>query len=202
MGFVTDKFVTATKERAANKGSSDLFLNPSSVADGNSSRFSPVGSKALDLFEIWGKNSEGKPTCLRFSEEPTSRELEDRANDEGVQLVDKQGKPTKLKAALAFWVWAYDSSTVKLFYASQASILETLASLFSDEDVAEDPGAWDFELTRNGTGLDTRYSLVLKPGKRKGVVAAEVNAAWAECEKEGWNLEALLSGGDPTKMPF
>jgi hypothetical protein len=202
MGFVSNKFVTATKERAANKGGSDLFLNPSSTPDGGSIRFSAVGDKALDLFEIWGRTSDGKPTCLRFAEEPTAKELADRATDEGVQLVDKQGNPTKVKAALAFWVWNYEASAIQLFYAAQAGILETLASLFSDEDVANDPGAWDLELSRNGQGLDTRYSLVLKPGKRKGPVKAEVDAAWAECEKQGYNLSALLSGGDPTKSPF
>ena len=202
MPFVSTKFVSATKERQANKGGSDLFLNPSSTPDGGSVRFSPVGDAALDLFEIWGRSGEGKPVCLRFSDEPTAKELADRAADEGVQLIDKQGAPTKIKAALAFWVWNYETSSVQLFYASQASILETLASLFSDEDVAEDPGAWDLELSRNGQGLDTRYSVVLKPGKRKGTVKAEVDAAWAECEKAGYNLSALISGGDPTKSPF
>ena len=41
-----------------------------------------------------------------------------------------------------------------------------------------------------------------KPGKRKGAVAAEVTAAWEECLSEGYNLQALLTGGDPTKSPF
>jgi len=202
MPFVSDRFVTSTKERAANKGGSDIFFNPSSVADGESKRFSPVGDTSLDMFEIWSTDVEGKPRCLRFADEPTSKELEDRANDEGVKLVDKYGKPTKLKAAIAFWCWDYSSSSIKLFYASQATILETLASLLSDEDVAEDPGAWDLEILRNGTGMDTRYQLVLKPGKRKGAVKTEVEAAWDECFKAGYNLSSLLTGGDPTKSPF
>lgn len=202
MGFVSDRFITTTKERQANKGGSDLFLNPSSVTDGGSIRFSPVGSSSLDCFEIWGRTPDGKPKCIRFADEPTSKELQDRAADEGIDLIDKQGNPTKLKAAIAFWVWNYETSSVQLFYASQASILETIASLFADEDVAADPGAWDLELQRNGTGLDTRYSLILKPGRRKGAVKAEVDAAWAECEAKGYNLGALLTGGDPTKSPF
>ena len=199
MPFVSTKFVTATKERQADKGGSNLFLNPSSVADGGSIRFSPVGDAALDCYEQWGRSSEGKPVCLRFSDEPTAKEVADRAADEGITLVDKQGNPTKCKAALAFFCFEYESASIRLFYASQASILETFASLFSDEEVAENPGAWDFSLERNGQGLDTRYQLVLKPGKRKGTVKAEVDAAWAECEKAGWNLESLLVNGDPTK---
>ena len=202
MPFVSTKFVSATKERQANKGGSALFLNPSSTPDGGSIRFSPVGDAALDCYEWWAQSAEGKPVCFRFAEEPTPTEARQRAADEGATLVNKKGEATNCKAALAFWVWNYETSAIQLFYASQASILETLASLFSDEDVAEDPGAWDLELSRNGQGLDTRYSVVLKPGKRKGTVKAEVEAAWAECEKQGYNLSALISGGDPTKAPF
>lgn len=201
MPFVTERFVT-TRESKKTASVGDIFLNAGSLKDGESLRFSPVGDSSLDLYEIWGRTSDGKPKCLRFSEEPTAKELQQRAEDEGVALVDQRGEPSRLKQALAFWVWDYTTSKVRLFYASQATILDTLAALFSDEDVAKKPEAWDFQLTRNGTGMDTRYSLMLKPGQRKGTVAVEVNDAWEECRKAGYNLEALLTGGDPTKMPF
>ena len=202
MPFVSDRFVTAIKEKKSSSGGTDLFLNPGSLSDGESVRFSPVGEKSLDFYEIWARSSEGRPKCLRFAEEPTTKELNDRAADEGVQLIDQKGQPTRLKQALAFWAWNYATNSVQLFQASQVSILDTLAALFSDEDVANDPAGWDFELNRTGTGMDTRYTVVLKPGKRKGTVAAQVSAAWEECAAEGYNLEALLTGGDPTKMPF
>jgi hypothetical protein len=202
MPFVSDRFVTAIKEKKSSSGGTDLFLNPGSLSDGDSVRFSPVGDKSLDFVEIWARSSEGRPKCLRFAEEPTTKELNDRAADEGVQLIDQKGQPTRPKQALAFFVFNYSTNSIQLFQASQVSILDTLAALFSDEDVANDPGAWDFELQRTGTGMDTRYTLVLKPGKRKGAVATQVNAAWDECVSEGYNLEALLTGGDPTKMPF
>lgn len=200
MPFVSQQFISTTKERQANKGGgNDLYLNPSSIPDGESVRFSPVGDASLAFLEVWGRTSEGKSKPIRFAEEPTSKELADRAADEGVALIDKSGSPSKLKQALAFWVWNYSTSSVQLFQATQAGILETLANLFSDEDVADNPGAWDLELQRFGQGLETRYTLTLKPGKRKGTVAAEVDAAWKECEKKGFNLESLLVNGDPTK---
>lgn len=195
MSFASAR-LTAFKDRPKTGGA---YLNPGSLGDGESARFSPVGTKSLDFFEIWGINSEGKPKCLRFADEPTTTELEQRAQSEGIRLEDKYGKPTKVKMALALFVWNYGANCIQLFQASQVGILETLASLFSDEDVANDPGAWDFELTRSGTGMDTRYAIVLKPGKRKGTVKAEVDAAWEEAEKEGYNLEALLVNGDPFK---
>jgi hypothetical protein len=200
MPFVSTKFITAVQQKQANKGGGvDIYLNPSSVPDGESVRFSPLGNSSLDFAEIWGRSSDGKSKPIRFAEEPTSKELADRAADEGVSLIDKNGSPSKLKPGLAMFVWDYATSSVRLFQATQASILETVANLFSDEDVADNPAAWDLELQRFGQGLETRYTLTLKPGKRKGTVAAEVDAAWKECEKQGYNLEALLVNGDPTK---
>lgn len=200
MAFVTKQFVSAVQEKQANKGGgSDLYLNPSSIPDGESVRFSPLGDASLAFAEVWGRTSEGKSKPIRFAEEPTSKELADRAADESVSLVDKQGNPSKLKQALAMFVWNYSTSSVQLLAVTQTSILETIANLFSDEDVADNPAAWDMDLQRHGTGLDTRYTLTLKPGRRKGTVAAEVNAAWDECVKKGYNLSALLVNGDPTK---
>jgi hypothetical protein len=200
MPFVATKFISAVQEKQANKGGgNDLYLNPSSVPDGETVRFSPLGDSSLAYAEIWGRTSEGKSKPIRFAEEPTAKELADRAADEGVSLVDKQGNPSKLKQALAMFVWNYSTSSVQLLAVTQTSILETIASLFSDEDVADNPGAWDLDLSRHGTGLDTRYTLTLKPGRRKGTVKAEVDAAWDECVKKGYNLSALLVNGDPTK---
>lgn len=203
MPFVSERFVTAVKEKKSS-GGSDLYLNPGSLTDGETVRFSPVGATSMDFYEVWGRTSEGRPKCLRFAEEPTPKELQDRATDEGVALVDQKGEPARLKQALAFWVWNYSTNGVQLFQASQRGILDTLAALLSDEDVAKDPGSWDFELNRTGTGMETRYTVVLKPGKRKSqpAVSEQVNEAWQKCVSEGCNLQALLTGGDPFKSPF
>lgn len=204
MPFVSERFIKVREEKkdAATTGN-DLYLNPSGLSDGQTVRFSPVGGVSLDFYEIWGRTSEGKPKCLRFSEEPTPKELQQRAEDEGVLLIDNKGNPSKIKQALAFWIWNYGTESVQLFQASQATILDTFGSLFSDPDVAENPDGWDFELNRTGTTFETtRYTVVLKPGRRKGAVGSQVNDAWEECRKAGYNLEALLTGGDPTKMPF
>lgn len=201
MAFVSDRFVTSLKEKKGS-GNSDLYLNPASISPGDTVRFSPVGNKSLDFYEIWGRTADSKPKCLRFAEEPTPKELQDRATADGISLVDKSGQPTRPKQALAFWVWNYTTESVQLFQASQVSILTTLGALLSDEDVSKDPGAWDFEMSRTGVELDTRYSVVLKPGRRKGAVAEKVNEAWEKCHQDGYNLDALLTGEDPTKMPF
>ena len=198
MPFASARLI-ALKDRATESKGGDLYLNPGSLTDGQSVRFSPVGDKALDYYEIWVDIGD-KRKPLRFAEKPTDKELAAILEDNGAVLKeDKYGRVPYPKLAMAFWAWNYETSSIQLFSANQVTILETLASLMSDEDVAADPGAWDFELSRTGTADTTRYSLILKPGKRKGAVAKEVQAAWEECEANGYNLQALLVGGDPFK---
>jgi hypothetical protein len=67
MPFVSQQFISTTKERQANKGGgNDLYLNPSSIPDGESVRFSPVGDASLAFLEVWGRTSEGKSKPIRF----------------------------------------------------------------------------------------------------------------------------------------
>jgi hypothetical protein len=213
MPFISSDFISAVKDRPSSKADT-IYLNPNELEPGDKgkARFSPVGNTSLDFCEAWATDADGKPRCLKFSEEPTPAELRARIEDEGLKPVDSHGKPTVVKRTLAMWVWLYGTGEgtnaekaigeIKLLQIRQVTILETLASLFSDSDVAEHPESWDFELIKlpKSTERDIqKYMLTLKPGRRKGAVAKEVAAAWEEAEKQGYNLNALVVGGDPTK---
>lgn len=206
MPFVSTSFVKQVKESSSGSANKDLYLSPSSCPSGGTIRFSPLGDKSLEYFEIWGVNGEGKRRVLRFQEEPSPSEMLTIAQDQGVTLTEQDGRPSKIKRGLAFWVWNYEQEAIQLFNATQMTVLDQLASIFSDEDVAEAPGAWDIQIDRTGSGpTDTRYMVNLKPGKRKGTIATQVDAAWAEVADE-YCIENLLSGNDPTKkldgVPF
>jgi hypothetical protein len=216
MPFISPDFITSIKDRPVAKADT-IFLNPHELEPGESgkARFSPLGYKSLNFCETWATDSEGKPRCLKFSAEPTPAEFRARLDDEGLKPVDSHGKPSVIKPTLAMWVWLYsygegtktqrEVNAIKLLQIRQTGILDTLAALFSDSDVAKAPEIWDFELIKQPKTSERdfqKYMLTLKPGRRKGAVAAQVSSAWEEAEKQGYNLEALLVGGDPTKSPF
>ncbi|MFZ9656126.1 MAG: hypothetical protein ACO29V_10785 [Limnohabitans sp.] len=204
MPFISSKLTSAVAERKAARTGGSSYLNPTGLGDGETVRFAPLGTASLTGWEAWLTTSEGKRKPCRFNDEPTVSELSERAKSEGGSFTDQYGNPSKPKLFIAFFVWNYEHQQVQLFQASQSSIVEQLENQLSDQEVAEDMESWDLELTRAGTGLDTRYTLMLKPGRRKrgGKLTAEgasAQAAWEAAEAEGYNLEALLTGGDPFK---
>lgn len=200
MAFVTAEFQELLSSKKAGP-STDLFATPSQLKSGGKMRFSTLGSTSLHYFECWTTTSEGRPFCVRFKSKPTAVEMQQLATDQGLTLQDQFGNASYPKLTMAFWIWNYETSSVQLLQINQSTILDAIGGLFSDEDVAADPGKWDLQLSRQGEGkTQTKYTITLLPGFRtKPDVGAQVSAAWAECEAKGYNLEAVLTGGDPTK---
>ena len=64
----------------------------------------------------------------------------------------------------------------------------------SEEDDYADLLAWDFSISREGTGLATEYSLRPLPAKAD---RAEVQKAYKEAVANGFNIKELVSGGNP-----
>ena len=56
---------------------------------------------------------------------------------------------------------------------------------------------WDFVMGKEGTGLETKYSL--RPAPRKKVSQAQIEEAWSEARATGFDINRLLTGGSPFK---
>ena len=77
---------------------------------------------------------------------------------------------------------------------TQKSILRELDAISQEEDYA-DLMAWDFSLHKKGTGLTTEYKL--RPAPRKKGSQELIDVAWEEAKAAGFELERLLTGGNP-----
>ena len=55
--------------------------------------------------------------------------------------------------------------------------------------------AWDFVLSREGTGLKTEYSLRVVP-RKKGTNPL-IEATFAEQKEKGFDIGELMKGGNP-----
>jgi hypothetical protein len=57
--------------------------------------------------------------------------------------------------------------------------------------------AWDFQLSKKGSGLLTEYTL--RPVPRKRGSQEHIDAAWLEAKSNGFDISRLLTGGNPFK---
>ena len=182
----------------ASAGSS--YFNPSSVREGDETRFTILGDESATGYELWLDGPEGKGLKTRFTDEPSPADMEERATELG----GKVRPDSKAKQFMAFAIYNYDLEKVQVFEFSQQSIANPLIAALSDEEVEAEPHLTDFKISASGVGLDKRYQVVSLAGRRrKPAIDAPITEAWDKAVANGFDISVLVSGGDPFKgKPF
>ena len=182
-------------------GTGGNYLNPGSIDKDSQVRITILGTQSLGGYECWVAK-EGKRFSMKFKTEPTRDDLKERADEEGVELTGDE----KVKGFYCFWIWNYEEEAVQVFQFSQQGLIDPIISNLSDEEISQEPHAYDFKISTNGlSGLDKRYNVACVPGKRRQEkINKEIAAAFQEVLKDGGDLSNLLVGADPFKelAPF
>jgi len=191
MGFLS-KQASAT---VSSSGTGGGYLQVSKLADGGSVRFALLSDEPLEFYECWGTDgSSTKP--FRFDFEPTPEDVATEMGD--FEPREGRGGPgtIDIKFAIAIPVYNYDTGNVQVLSLTQKSIIKEIDQISQEEDYA-DLTAWDFNLSKKGSGLLTEYKL--RPAPRKKGAQEHIDAAWIEAKSNGFDLGRLLTGGNPFK---
>ena len=190
MPFLTEKAkaeVTSTQ--------SGGYINPAKLESGSSVRFALLDDQPLEFFEVWGESAEGKYKPFRFVDRPTTEEVEIEMGNEYTRRMNRDGTGVEpAKFGIAVPVFEHDSQEVKIFQATQKGIIKEFDKISQMEDYS-DLLAWDFVLSREGTGLKTEYSLRAVP--RKKGTSPLIEATFAEQKEKGFEIKELMTGGNP-----
>ena len=172
------------------------YLNPSSIDKDQTVRITFLGNKSLGGYECW-VTKEGKRFSMKFKTEPTREDLNTRADEEGVELTGDE----KPKGFYCFWIWNYEEEAVQVFQFSQAGLIDPIIANLSDEEISQEPWAYDMKISTNGlSGMDKRYQVACVPGKRRNEKTnKQIEAAFDEVMNQGADLSNLLVGADPFK---
>ena len=190
MPFLTEKAkaeVTSTQ--------SGGYINPTKLESGGSVRFALLDDQPLEFFEVWGESGEGKLKPFRFADSPTTEDAEIEMGNEFTRRMNRDGTGVEpAKFGIAVPVFEHDSQEVKIFQATQKGIIKEFDKISQMEDYS-DLLAWDFVLSREGTGLKTEYSLRVVP--RKKGTSPLIEATFAEQKEKGFDIKQLMIGGNP-----
>lgn len=130
---------------------------------------------AITGFEWWVEDSEGRrPHRAKKFEDAVSQGVE------------------PIKYFWAFPVWNYKTSRVQILEVTQKSIMRAIENHTQNEDWG-DPKDYDFTITRDGSGMETDYSVIASPKKP---VLNEATEAFKSIKID---LTALYRGEDPFK---
>lgn len=111
-----------------------------------------------------------------------------------IRLDEESGKPEPVRHIWAMQIWDYSDSKVKIWSFHQASFMTPLASFFNDEDWG-DPIDYDLKITKKGSGLNTKYTIV--PSPKKPLTAEQVDAV--ENQVATFDLNSLFA--EPDQLP-
>ena len=190
MAFLTEKAQSAVATTQTGG-----YLNPSKLESGGNVRFALLDDQPLEFFEVWGESGEGKLKPFRFADNPTAEDAEIEMGNEFTRRMNRDGTGVEpAKFGIAVPVFEHDSQEVKIFQATQKGIIKEFDKISQMEDYS-DLLAWDFVLSREGTGLKTEYSLRVVP--RKKGTSPLIEATFAEQKEKGFDIKELMTGGNP-----
>ena len=189
-------FLSKDASAAITSGSSGGgYLQLSKLPDGGSVRFAMLSAEPLEFYEAWG-SSDGASKPFRFDREPTPEDITAEMGD--FEPREGRGGPGTIdvKFAIAVPVFNFESGKVQVLQITQKSILKELDQISQMEDY-EDLLAWDFSISKKGTGLLTEYTV--RPVPRKKGAQEHIDAAWIEAKEAGFDISRLLTGANPFK---
>ena len=190
MAFLTEKARSAVATTQ-----SGGYINPTKIESGGNVRFALLEEEPLCFYEAWGESGDGKLKPFRFADNPSDDDVEIEMGNEFTRRMNRDGtgvEPAKFGVAVP--VFEHESQEVKIFQATQKGIIGELDKISQMEDYS-DLLAWDFVLSREGTGLKTEYSLRVVP--RKKGTSPLIEATFAEQKEKGFDIKELMTGGNP-----
>ena len=188
-------FLTEKAQSAVATTQTGGYINPTKLESGGSVRFALLDDQPLEFFEVWGESGEGKYKPFRFVDKPSTEDVEIEMGNEYTRKMNREGTGIEpAKFAIAAPVFEHDSQEVKIFQATQKGIIKEFDKISQMEDYS-DLLAWDFVLSREGTGLKTEYSLRVVP--RKKGTSPLIEATYAEAKDSGFDIKELMTGGNP-----
>ena len=190
MAFLTEKARSAVATTQ-----SGGYINPTKIESGGNVRFALLENEPLCFYEAWGESADGKLKPLRFTDSPSDDDIDIEMGSEFTRRMNRDGtgvEPAKFGVAVP--VFEHESQEVKIFQATQKGIIGELDKISQMEDYS-DLLAWDFVLSRDGTGLKTQYSLRAVP-RKKGTTPL-IEATYQEQKDKGFDIKELMNGGNP-----
>lgn len=170
--FSTEDLESLQKEVTSSNG---RFINPSKIEGDSRMRcFGP----AVKGWEGW--TTEDKP--IRWPMMPTELPENIRKRDDGKD---------PLKSFMALLVWEYDSMSFKVLSLTQKTLIRDFTTYALDKENWGSYVDWDFKITREGKGLETKYTFNPMPPK------APPGEAVHEFKNLTFDINKLFDGEDP-----
>ena len=187
-------FISTAARKATNQSSAGGYLSIKKEKVGDQIRFKILSEEPLEFWEVWGTAEGEKDKPFRFVAQPKQSEIIAELGDYSQAF--KYGSTDELRPAtfcLAFFVWDYDSESVKVFQLSQKGLINELDTISQTEEYAV---VQEHDMVITYKGRDNGWYSLMPMASKKGY-DEKIRSAWNETQADGWDLNKLLTGESP-----
>ena len=196
------KFSATFEERAVRdeeQGDRPLvssYLNPSMVDVKKPTSFALLEENPLCFWQVWGEEiSTGKKRPFRFIKKPSDSQVREELGKDyvwGKAYNSNENAP--VKECMAWPVYDFENKVVRIFSTDLYTILTQIRRIALNRKY-KNLLNWDLSLAKTKIDGRTSYDVQVEP--RDEDTQNELDDAWDEVQKKGFDINLMLTNGDP-----
>ena len=190
-------FLATIEKENEGSSSADNYLRYTKLDQGKPANFALLEQDPLQYWLVWGVDANEKMKPFRFMTQPTAEEINLELGNDYSQCLnyDKTGvrKPVE---CLTWPVYNWDTNRVQVLEVSHISLARQFAKYGLNKKYSRNLLDWDFELSKIKADM-VKYELLIVPRDEDEHDEAAMEKAWKAAEKAGFDLNRIVTGGDP-----
>ena len=199
---ISDDFLaTFQSEPDSSTSSAKDYFRPKSVEPGKPAVFALLEEDPCQWHLVWGTPVAGgnnKP--FRFLEKPSDEDIELELGKAYTRALNYEKTDTdKVYKCLTFPIFNWELGAVQVFEILQFSINRQVTAYATEKAYRNKLLEYDFKLEKELTGGITKYHLRVIPRDEDEHDDLVMQKEWKRVQKAGFDLNRLLTDGDPFK---
>jgi len=185
------------EQQAEGNSSKDNYLRYTKLEAGKPANFALLEEDPLCYWLVWADGTDGSAKPFRFVSQPSQADIDAEFGANYTQALnyDKTG-PRKPQECLTWPVYNWDLNLVQVLEVSHVSLARQFAKYGLNRKYSKNLLGWDFELSKIQADM-TRYELLIVPRDDEEHSDDKMDAAWEKAQKNGFDLQQMVVGGDP-----
>ena len=191
-------FLATIEKENEGSSSADNYLRYTKLDQGKPANFSLLEQDPLEYWLVWGvakENDSMKP--FRFLEQPSQADIDLELGSDYVQSMNYDKTAVRKPSQCLTWpVYNWDINKVQVLEVSHISLARQFAKYGLNKKYSRNLLDWDFELSKIKADM-VKYELLIVPRDEDEHDEAAMEKAWRAAEKAGFDLNRIVTGGDP-----
>ena len=195
---LSDSYLSILNSENEGGSSNESYLRYTKLTQGKPANFALLEQDPLCYWLVWGETSDGssmKP--FRFLEKPSDEDIKLELGNEYTQMLNFDKTALRKPVECLTWpVYNWDLNQVQVLEVAHISLSRQFAKYGLNKKYSKNLLDWDFELSKIKADM-VRYELLIVPRDEDEHDEVAMAKAWKAVERDGFDLNRIVVGGDP-----